>query len=76
MTKETIHKCKVLHDGWEMDNDLWVVQSESGPPVLMTTNHGRGVVMQILLEQNESIKPLCRAGRESKALARLRCCGG
>ena len=35
-----IHKCRVLHDGWELDNSLWVVENEDGSREIQTTNHG------------------------------------
>ena len=37
---ERIFTTRVLHDGWETDNEVWVEEDESGKRVLKTTNHG------------------------------------
>lgn len=39
--------CKVLHEGWEMDNLAWYVQLSNGEKQVMTTNHGRECFMHI-----------------------------
>lgn len=36
-----IFNCTVLHEGWEMDNQAWVIELSSGEKQIMTTNHGR-----------------------------------
>jgi len=38
--KLILHHFKVLHDGWEMDNDAWVVERQDGSRAIVTTNHG------------------------------------
>jgi len=42
MTKkiEKIFETRVLHDGWELDNSLWVIEGGGGKRELRTTNHG------------------------------------
>lgn len=35
-----IHTFKILHEGWEMDNDGRVVEDEVGGNKIMTTSHG------------------------------------
>lgn len=40
-----IFVCTVLHDGWEMDNQAWVIELPDGDKQIMTTNHGGECVM-------------------------------
>lgn len=35
-----IAKATVLHIGWEMDNECWLVEMSDGKLELFTTNHG------------------------------------
>lgn len=35
-----LHKATILHNGWESDNEAWVVALDSGINICMTTNHG------------------------------------
>ncbi len=36
-----IYECRVLHDGWELDNKCWVIENEeSGSRQIRTTKHG------------------------------------
>ena len=36
-----IHKFRILHDGWEMDNEGWVERDDASGDISMhTTNHG------------------------------------
>jgi len=37
---EKIFSTRVLHDGWEMDNEIWVIQNANGENEVRTTNHG------------------------------------
>ena len=37
---KVLHTAKVLHDGWEMDNEAWVVEFEDGTRAVLTTSHG------------------------------------
>jgi hypothetical protein len=37
---EILHTAKVFHDGWEMDNDLWVCKTSDGSILAYTTDHG------------------------------------
>lgn len=37
---EIIAEGLVLHSGWEMDNDCWLVKMKDGQLRLFTTNHG------------------------------------
>ena len=37
---KVLHTAKVLHDGWEMDNEAWVVEFEDGTRAVFTTSHG------------------------------------
>ena len=47
MTKITIATAVVLHEGWEMDNEAWVVEGDDGSRMLWTTNHGSVCPMSI-----------------------------
>lgn len=38
--KATLFHFAVLHEGWEMDNNAWVVELENGERVFVTTGHG------------------------------------
>lgn len=65
MTKITIATAVVLHEGWEMDNEAWVVEDEDdGSRMLWTTNHGSvcpmsiGEVEEHIKEAEESISQL------------------
>lgn len=31
---------RILHDGWEMDNEAWVARNKKGKLVLLMTSHG------------------------------------
>jgi hypothetical protein len=42
---EVLHKARVLHAGWEMDNDLSVVALDTGEIELRTTSHGEDCLM-------------------------------
>ena len=35
-----IHEASILHAGWEMDNEAWIVEMEGGEIVELTTSHG------------------------------------
>ena len=35
-----IHTATILHEGWEMDNKMWVMEDENGSRTSHTTNHG------------------------------------
>ena len=35
-----IHTATILHEGWEMDNKMWVMEDENGSRTSLTTNHG------------------------------------
>lgn len=35
-----IHKAVVLHEGWEMDNEMWVMEDSKGKRFAFTTSHG------------------------------------
>lgn len=38
--KATLFHFSVLFEGWEMDNDSWVVELEDGERAIVTTSHG------------------------------------
>jgi hypothetical protein len=40
-----IHWFRILHEGWESDNEGWVVEYPNGKRELLTTNHGEKCVM-------------------------------
>ena len=44
---KTLHECRVLHDGWEMDNVLTVIELENGGVALRTTSHGAECEMSL-----------------------------
>jgi len=37
---EIVQTARVLHDGWEMDNEAWAVRMKDGSVKLFTTDHG------------------------------------
>ena len=37
---KVLHTAKVLHDGWEMDNEAWAVEFEDGSRAVFWTSHG------------------------------------
>ena len=40
-----IHESRVLNDGWEMDNALWIDEDKNGHRLMYTTSHGSEYVM-------------------------------
>jgi len=42
---KTVFHFRILHDGWDMDNEGWVEQDEHGQYKVFTTNHGKIVEM-------------------------------
>lgn len=36
-----LEKAVVLHEGWDMDNLIWISQDDDGNLKLLSTNHGR-----------------------------------
>lgn len=38
--KRILHTAPVLHAGWEMDNEAWIVEMEDGQVLALTTSHG------------------------------------
>jgi len=44
---EAVHESRVLHDGWEMDNRVWVTGNEVNGFTAMTTNHGSECEMDL-----------------------------
>jgi hypothetical protein len=42
-----IHTARVLHDGWEMDNELWIMESKEGVRSVHTTSHGSEYVTDV-----------------------------
>jgi hypothetical protein len=38
--KEVVHTATILHTGWEMDNEAWIVDFEDDSRATVTTNHG------------------------------------
>lgn len=37
---KVLHTAQVLYDGWETDNEAWVVEFEDGTRAVLTTSHG------------------------------------
>ena len=37
---QVIRKAVQLHEGWELDNHIWLVELEGGARVALTTSHG------------------------------------
>ena len=52
---ETIFKATVMHNGWEMDNEAWILEYNGGYREIRTTSHGREYVMGVK-ELDEKIK--------------------
>lgn len=40
LTAKKFFTARVLHDGWEMDNEAWIEKDQNGNNVLKTTSHG------------------------------------
>ncbi len=38
--RKVLHKAIILHSGWEMDNEGWIVELEDGTIKGLTTSHG------------------------------------
>ena len=38
--RDVLHTATVLHAGWEMDNEAWLVEMQDGSVRLLTTSHG------------------------------------
>ncbi len=38
--KKVVHTATLLHNGWEMDNQGWIVEFEDGQRAALTTSHG------------------------------------
>jgi hypothetical protein len=61
-----IFECRVLHDGWEMDNSAWVIEHPDGKKEIRTTNHGGECSMDIkdicskIAETNASLSGLVK----------------
>ena len=62
-----IHTATILHEGWEMDNEMWVLESHNGLRSAYTTNHGSECGMTIndiddaIKEAQDSIDGLAKA---------------
>lgn len=39
--KKTLFTATILHEGWEMDNQAWIVEMDDGSQAVFTTGHGR-----------------------------------
>ena len=50
-----IHTATILHEGWEMDNEMWVMEDKNGSRTSFTTNHGCECRMSIS-DINDAIK--------------------
>ena len=51
---EIFHSSTILHNGWEMDNEAWLVRLTDGTVTVLTTSHG-GVYEMKLTELQEKI---------------------
>jgi len=66
MSKE-IFRFKILHAGWELDNEGWIVEHEDGHRELRTTNHTSECEMSLreleekIIETQESLDGLLKA---------------
>lgn len=38
--KQVLYKATIMHTGWEMDNEAWLVELKDERKVVLTTNHG------------------------------------
>jgi hypothetical protein len=65
-----IHSALVLHEGWEMDNELWVLENDDGSRELRTTNHGgeRKTNIQYIDEKIQEAERSIDELKEAKAL--------
>lgn len=66
MSKE-IFRFKVLHAGWELDNEGWIIENEDGRRELRTTSHTNECEMPVreleekIIETQESLDELLKA---------------
>jgi len=66
MSKE-IFIFKILHDGWEMDNEGWIIEHRDGRKELKTTNSGGECDMSLvalekkIIETQDSLNGLIKA---------------
>ena len=57
----------ILHEGWEMDNEMLVMEADNGLRTYYTTNHGSECVMTVndmddaIKEAQDSIDGLVKA---------------
>lgn len=64
---EIIHHFTIMHKGWEMDNDGWIVKDHSGKLRFLTTSHGRhyfsdlGEIEHIISQAQEAIDGAIKA---------------
>jgi len=40
MMEKVIYRFRILYDGWELDNEGWIVEDEKGKRTLRSTSHG------------------------------------
>lgn len=45
--KSVLLNIPILHDGWEMDNEAWIVEMEDGSIKAITTSHGNPYHMDL-----------------------------
>ena len=66
MSKE-IFRFKILHAGWELDNEGWIIEHEDGRRALRTTSHTSECEMPLreleekIIETQESLDGLLKA---------------
>ena len=62
-----LHTCNILHEGWDTDNQGWIVELENGKVLGVTTNHNKievwepKTILQNLSETINSAKTLTTA---------------
>lgn len=67
--KQVFHRATIMHTGWESDNEAWLVELEDGRKVVLTTNHGSIVEMDIGYASDKYLETLNSADSISALLS-------
>ncbi len=70
VVKNVLFTATVLHNGWEMDNEAWLVEMEDGRKMLFDTSHGGicELAMAALLEKIEETENSAESLRQLAAM--------
>lgn len=70
VVKNVIFTATVMHNGWEMDNEAWLVEMEDGKKLLLNTNHG-GVYELAIADLREKIAETEKSAESLRQLAAM-----